>query len=70
MCFEKMCHWIRFDLNNKTILRARAVVDLDKSCLTVAKKLESTALPIGEIVNEYHARRTRLKTTSAQQFME
>lgn len=60
----KMFRWIRFDLDGKTIVRARAVVDLEKSNPAVTKSLRSTNQPIGSIVKKYHVRRTRLKSTT------
>lgn len=61
---DKMFRWIRFDLDGKTIVRARAVVDLKKSKPAVSKSLRSTDLPIGAIVKKYRVRRTRLKSTT------
>ncbi len=60
----KMFRWIRFDLDGKTIVRARAVVNLEKSNPAVSKSLHTTDQPIGSIVKKYHVRRTRLKSTT------
>ncbi len=61
---EKMYRWIRFDLGDKTILRARSIVDLKKSHPDVARLLRTTNEPIGAIIKKYRVKRTRLKTTS------
>ncbi len=60
----KMYRWIRFDLDGKTVLRARAVVDLQKSRPAISKALRKTDLPIGSIIQKYHVKRTRLKSTT------
>jgi len=61
---EKMYRWIRFDLDGKTVLRARAVVDLQKSRPAISKALRKTDLPIGAVIQKYHVKRTRFKSTT------
>lgn len=60
----KMLRWVRFDLDGKTILRARSIVDLEKSNPAVSNALRKTNQPIGAIVKKYAVKRTRLKTTT------
>ncbi len=59
-----MTRWIRFDLDGKTILRARAVVDMEKSSPEVVKLLRTTSFSIGKIIQRFRVRRTRLKSTT------
>lgn len=61
---NKMHRWIRFDLDGKTILRARSVVDLHLSNPRVAELLRTTDEPIGAIVKKFRVKRTRLKSTT------
>ncbi len=61
---EKMYRWIRFDLDGKTVLRARSVVDLKKSNPAIVKLLRATDHPIGALIKKYHVKRTRLKSTT------
>lgn len=60
----KMYRLIRFDLDGKTVLRARAIVDLKKSHPAISTALRKTNLPIGTIIQNYHVKRTRLKSTT------
>ncbi|MDP2665879.1 MAG: hypothetical protein Q8P05_00015 [Candidatus Diapherotrites archaeon] len=55
---------IRFDLDGKTILRGRAIIDLDKTDPRIVRILLHTKKPIGEILTQYPARRTRLRATT------
>jgi len=59
-----MYRWVRFDLDGKTVLRARAIVDLQKSNPAVAHALRKTNFPIGAIIQKYRVRRTRFTSTT------
>ena len=59
-----MFRWIRFDLDGKTIVRARSMVDLDKSNPAVTKALRTTNQSIGTIIKKSRVRRTRFKSTT------
>jgi chorismate-pyruvate lyase len=61
---SKMYRWIRFDLDGKTIVRARSTIDMALTNPRVAKLLRTTDEPIGSIVKKFHVKRTRLKSTT------
>ena len=61
---SKMMRHIRFDWHGHTIAKAYSEVDVRKSSPKVIRLLRETNKPIGEIVEQFNVRRTRLRSTT------
>lgn len=61
---NKMVRHIRFVVGGKTVVHARAEVDLVHSNPRVVELLRDTETPMGQIVESFNVRRTRLRSTT------
>lgn len=61
---HEMLRHIRFELNGKMIVHARARVDLTRTKPEIVSLLKDTNRPIGEIITHFNVHRTRQRSTS------